>query len=35
MLSAFLAFQKVEDEHLPGWIYYVNVDEGVSIEAGT
>ena len=27
-------FQRVEDEHLPGWIYYVNVDEGVRVEGG-
>lgn len=27
-------FEKVEDEHLPGWIYYVNLDEGVRIEGG-
>jgi len=30
-LSKFL---RVEDEHLPGWIYYVNLDEGVRIEGG-
>lgn len=27
-------FDKVEDEHLPGWIYYVNLDEGVRVEGG-
>jgi hypothetical protein len=27
-------FKKVEDEHLPGWIYYVNLDEGVRVEGG-
>jgi hypothetical protein len=27
-------FKKVEDTHLPGWIYYVNLDEGVRVEAG-
>ena len=27
-------FEKVEDEHLPGWIYYVNLDEGVRVEGG-
>lgn len=27
-------FERVEDEHLPGWIYYVNLDEGVRIEGG-
>jgi len=30
-LSKFL---RVEDEHLPGWIYYLNVDDGVRIEGG-
>ena len=29
-----LKFERVEDEHLPGWIYYVNLDEGVRIEGG-
>jgi hypothetical protein len=27
-------FQKVEDQHLPGWIYYVNLEEGVRVEGG-
>jgi hypothetical protein len=27
-------FERVEDEHLPGWIYYVNLDEGVRVEGG-
>jgi hypothetical protein len=27
-------FERVEDEHLPGWIYYVNIDEGVRVEGG-
>jgi hypothetical protein len=27
-------FEKVEDKHLPGWIYYVNLDEGVRVEGG-
>src|SRR6185369_12607328 len=27
-------FKKVEDKHLPGWIYYWNLEEGVRIEAG-
>jgi hypothetical protein len=27
-------FKKVEDQHLPGWTYYVNLDEGVRVEAG-
>src|SRR5215207_8723933 len=27
-------FVRVEDEHLPGWIYYVNLDEGVRVEGG-
>ena len=27
-------FERVEDKHLPGWIYYVNLDEGVRIEGG-
>ena len=27
-------FTKIEDKHLPGWIYYVNLDEGVRVEAG-
>lgn len=27
-------FERVEDEHLPGWIYYVNLNEGVRIEGG-
>jgi hypothetical protein len=27
-------FERVEDKHLPGWIYYWNLDEGVRVEAG-
>jgi len=27
-------FERVEDKHLHGWIYYVNVDEGVRVEGG-
>jgi hypothetical protein len=27
-------FQKVEDEHLPGWIYYVSLEEGLRVEGG-
>lgn len=27
-------FERVEDKHLPGWIYYMNVDEGVRVEGG-
>jgi hypothetical protein len=27
-------FEKVEDTHLPGWIYYVNLDDGVRVEGG-
>ena len=27
-------FEKVEDKHLPGWIYYVNLEEGVRVEGG-
>jgi hypothetical protein len=27
-------FEKVEDQHLPGWIYYVNLEEGVRVEGG-
>ncbi len=27
-------FKKVEDEHLPGWIYYVNLEDGVRVEGG-
>jgi hypothetical protein len=27
-------FERVEDQHLPGWIYYMNVDEGVRVEGG-
>ena len=27
-------FEKIEDEHLPGWIYYVNLEEGVRVEGG-
>ena len=27
-------FERVEDKHLPGWIYYLNVDEGVRVEGG-
>ena len=27
-------FERVEDEHLPGWIYYVNLEEGVRVEGG-
>lgn len=27
-------FERVEDKHLPGWIYYVNLDEGVRVEGG-
>ena len=27
-------FEKIEDEHLPGWIYYVNIEEGVRVEGG-
>jgi hypothetical protein len=29
-----LKFERVEDEHLPGWVYYVNLDEGVRVEGG-
>jgi hypothetical protein len=25
-------FQRFEDEHLPGWIYYVDLQEGVRVE---
>lgn len=27
-------FQRVEDQHLPGWIYYVDLEEGVRVEGG-
>ena len=27
-------FVRVDDEHLPGWIYYANLDEGVRVEGG-
>ena len=27
-------FEKSEDKHLPGWIYYVNQEEGVRVEGG-
>lgn len=27
-------FVRVEDKHLPGWIYYVNLEEGVRVEGG-
>lgn len=27
-------FQRVEDEHLPGWIYYVSLEDGVRVEGG-
>jgi len=27
-------FEKVEDKHLPGWIYYVNLEEGIRVEGG-
>jgi hypothetical protein len=27
-------YERVEDKHLPGWIYYVNLDEGVRVEGG-
>ena|SRR5437868_10136021 len=27
-------FERAEDEHLPGWIYYTNLDEGVRVEGG-
>jgi hypothetical protein len=27
-------FERVEDKHLPGWIYYVDLNEGVRIEGG-
>ena len=27
-------FERVEDNHLPGWIYYLNLEEGVRIEGG-
>lgn len=27
-------FERIEDKHLPGWIYYVNLDEGVRVEGG-
>ena len=27
-------FARVEDEHLPGWVYYVNLEEGVRVEGG-
>lgn len=27
-------FKRVEDEHLPGWVYYLNLDEGVRVEGG-
>jgi hypothetical protein len=27
-------FQRVEDKHLPGWIYYLNLEEGIRIEGG-
>jgi hypothetical protein len=30
----FSKFERIEDKHLPGWIYYVNVDEGVRVEGG-
>jgi len=26
--------QLIEDEHRPGWIYYVNLEEGVRVEGG-
>lgn len=27
-------FKRVDDKHLPGWIYYINLDEGVRVEGG-
>jgi hypothetical protein len=27
-------FEKVEDKELPGWIYYLNLKEGIRIEGG-
>jgi hypothetical protein len=27
-------FERVEDKHLPGWIYCLNVDEGIRVEGG-
>jgi hypothetical protein len=27
-------FERIEDIHLPGWIYYVNLHEGVRVEGG-
>lgn len=27
-------FDKVEDKHLPGWIYYVDLEEGLRVEGG-
>ena len=27
-------FERVEDKHIPGWIYYVSLDEGVRVEGG-
>jgi hypothetical protein len=27
-------FEKIKDEHQPGWIYYVNLEEGVRVEGG-
>ncbi len=27
-------FERVEDKHLPGWIYYVNLEEGIRVEGG-
>lgn len=27
-------FERIEDKHLPSWIYYVNLDQGVRVEGG-
>ena len=27
-------FKRDDDEHLPGWIYYVNLEDGVRVEGG-
>lgn len=27
-------FEKIEDKHLPGWIFYVDLEEGVRVEGG-
>ena len=27
-------FQRVEDKHLPGWIYYLDVEDGLRVEGG-